>query len=162
MPALVSNLEQIASANRTQTKNTEDHTQNVEDRQTVQERVQLPGEPTRGNGNTAGRAPGIHTDSNAAGITGSATRFIYRSVPQHVGNAACASPGSSFPPFSPIPQVGGVEVASGGLLYWGLPRATPSHGAILPTSIQIMPQANSGLHLAVKWVGPPLAHIHQS
>ena len=35
MPALVSNLEQIASANRNQTGNTEDHTQNVEDRQMV-------------------------------------------------------------------------------------------------------------------------------
>ena len=118
MPALVSNLEQIASANRSQTENMEDRTQDVEDRQTVQDRAQLPGEPTRGNGNTAGRAPGIHTDSNAAGfitsnaagITGSATGFIYGGVPHHVGNAARAplsgsaagaSPGSSFPPFFP-------------------------------------------------------------
>ena len=50
MPALVSNLEQIASANRSQTENAEDRTQNVEDRQTVQERAQLSGEPTRGMG----------------------------------------------------------------------------------------------------------------
>ena len=48
MPALVSNLKQMVSANRSQTENTEDHTQNVEDRQMVQERTQLPGEPTRG------------------------------------------------------------------------------------------------------------------
>ena len=48
MPVLVSNLEQIVSANRSQTENAEDRTQNVEDRQTVQERAQLPGEPTKG------------------------------------------------------------------------------------------------------------------
>ena len=64
--------------------------------------------------------------------------------------------------FPPIQQVGRVEVAIGGLLFLGLPRATPSrHGAVLPISIQIWPQANSGLQLAVKRVGPPLTHIHQ-
>jgi len=51
---------ETAYANRDQTENAEECTQNGEDHLTAQNWVLLPG------GNTAGRAPGVHTDSNAA------------------------------------------------------------------------------------------------
>ena len=87
---------------------------------TAQERARLTGEATGRNGNTARRALGVHTDSNAArfitsnaaGIAGNATGFMYGGVPQHVGNAAraplsgsaaVAGPGNSFSPFFPNP-----------------------------------------------------------